>query len=166
MNANPKQHIVYVSFGSNIQPRANLPRAVELLRAHGPIKALSTVWETPPVGTDGPKFLNAVVCLESPLDVAALKVELRRIEAQLGRVRTADKYAPRPIDLDILIYDNELIDPEVWEQPHLAIPLAEVYPAYPHPQTGKTIAATAAQFQARVQFEPVADILKTQNPDN
>ena len=160
MNASPEKqpYTVYISLGSNIQPRRNLPRAIELLRTLGPVKALSTIWETPPVGTAGPNFLNAVACIESQLDVDTLKEKLRQIETQLGRARTADKYAPRPIDLDILLHDDVLIDPEIWEQPHLAIPLAEVYPDYQHPQRGETIAVAARKFQARVQFKPIANL--------
>ncbi|MBN2500042.1 MAG: 2-amino-4-hydroxy-6-hydroxymethyldihydropteridine diphosphokinase [Anaerolineales bacterium] len=160
MNAKPEQppYTIYISLGSNIQPRHNLPLAIAMLRALGPIQAVSTIWETPPVGTDGSKFLNAVICIKSPLEVDALKTELRQIEAQMGRVRTADKYAPRPIDLDILIHNNQPIDPEIWEQPHLAIPLAEVYPDYRHPQSRETIAAASRKFQTRVQFKPVTDL--------
>ncbi len=160
MNASPEQttYTVYISLGSNVQPRHNLPHAFEMLRSLGPLQAISTIWETPPVGTDGPKFLNAVACIKSPLAVGALKNELRQIEAQMGRVRTADKYAPRPIDLDILIHNDQLIDPEIWEQPHLAIPLAEIYPGYLHPQSGERIADTAKKFQTHVQFKSVTDL--------
>jgi 2-amino-4-hydroxy-6-hydroxymethyldihydropteridine diphosphokinase len=166
-NSAPAAHTVYVSLGSNITPRQNLPRAIELLRAHSPIQACSTVWETPPVGTGGPKFHNADVCLTSPLGVDELKFQvLRAIETRLGRVRSTDKYAARPIDLDILIYDGQLIDPEIWEQPHLAIPLAEIYPDYQNTHTGETIAAAARTFQARVQFKPVRAAFKTQNPES
>lgn len=93
----------YLSLGSNIEPEANLPAAVRLLAQMTRLTVVSRVWETTPVGLSGQaNFLNAAVVVETDLPALALKHEvLEVIERQLGRVRQADKNAPRPIDLDI-----------------------------------------------------------------
>ena len=92
---------------------------------------ISSVWQTPAVGFEGDVFLNAVALIETDLPPNDLKFQiLRQIEAQLSRVRTEEKFAPRTIDIDILIYNDELTDEELWTQPHLAVPLAELYPTF------------------------------------
>lgn len=142
---NPRNY--YLSLGSNINPQENLPRAVELLREHGAIKAVSSVWKSIAVGSDGPDFLNAAIFMISPLSPHDLKYQvLRPIEATLGRVRKADKNADRTIDIDILIYEDEEIDSDLWSSAHLAAPLADIYPEYRQPDTGKTLQIIARKL--------------------
>ena len=141
---------VFIGLGSNIAPDENIPRALELLKQAVSINALSTAWETPAVGSDGPDFINMVVSVSTPLTAEALKNEvLRNIENQLGRLRTADKHAPRPIDLDILIYDGLTVDPQIWEYPHWAIPLAELIPEYRHDKYDITLGDVARKLKQR-----------------
>jgi 2-amino-4-hydroxy-6-hydroxymethyldihydropteridine diphosphokinase len=107
------------------------------------------VYETAPVGkTDQPNFLNAAVQMETELSAAALKDEvLRAIEQELGRVLTQNKNAPRTIDLDISLFNDEVLDagnrhipdPEIVQRAYLAWPLADLAPDYRHPETGQTL---------------------------
>lgn len=151
-------NLAYLSLGSNIEPDRNLPAAVSQLAQFGQVRAVSSVWETLPVGfSDQPNFLNAVVLLETHLSARALREEaITAIEEALGRVRTENKNAPRTIDIDIMLFNHDIIqlerrripDPEVLERSFVAIPLAEITPDYVHPETGQTLKDIAGQFDA------------------
>lgn len=140
---------VLIALGSNIEPEANLHRAVQLLAARVRLIAVSPVYETRPVGkTDQPNFLNAVALIETEREATALKREvLQKIEQELGRLRTSDRNAPRTIDLDITVYGERVLelgsrhipDPDLLEHPHVAVPAADVAPTYCHPETGQTL---------------------------
>ena len=124
-------HLACLLLGSNIRPEDNLPLAAAQLRQHLDVLKVSSVWETPPATSLGPNFLNAALLAHSPWEAEALKQQvLRPLEAGLGRVRGADKNAPRPIDLDIIFFDGRLLDPTLWEQAHRAVPVAELFPDY------------------------------------
>jgi 2-amino-4-hydroxy-6-hydroxymethyldihydropteridine diphosphokinase len=150
--------IAYLSLGSNVDKEHNLPAAVQLLAAHGRLRAVSAIYETAPVGNpDDPSFFNAAVVLETELQPAELKRQvLARIEQQLGRQRRADPNAPRTIDVDISLFNDVVIDlgkrhipdPEILRYPHIAVPLADVAPDYRHPETGESLAQIAARVAA------------------
>jgi 2-amino-4-hydroxy-6-hydroxymethyldihydropteridine diphosphokinase len=150
-------NLAYLSLGSNIEPEKNLPQAIERLAGLGRLLAVSPVWETPPLGAaDQPNFLNAATLVETEQTAEAFKREvIRRIERDLGRVRGANKYAPRPIDIDIILFNQQIFDldnhhipdPEVLERPFVAIPLAQIAPDYRHPETGQTLRDIARQFE-------------------
>jgi 2-amino-4-hydroxy-6-hydroxymethyldihydropteridine diphosphokinase len=144
---NPQAHCIYISLGSNIRPEQNLPRAMRMLNKFGQVVASSSIWETVPVGTVGPSFLNAVVLLQANYPHTILKsLVLRRIEIEMGRIRTLNKFAPRPIDLDILIADGQIIESGIWYRAHLAVPLAELLPDLHHPQWGKRLGMIAQEL--------------------
>ena len=125
------EHQACLLVGSNIQPEKNLVQGVELLRRQVEIIRISSAWETPSVGSAGPDFLNAALLITTPLDAHQLKKQvLRPLEAQLGRVRSAEKNAPRPIDFDIILFDGHLLDPNLWRYAHRAVPVAEILPDY------------------------------------
>jgi 7,8-dihydro-6-hydroxymethylpterin-pyrophosphokinase len=84
---------------------------------------------------------------------------LRPIESELGRVRTYDKYAPRPIDLDIVIYAGELYDPALWIYAYLALPVAEVLPGYAQPQTGERLENLAIRISQHINTRKLDWIL-------
>ena len=146
-----KLQAVLITLGSNIERERNLPQAVALLRRHARMRlqAVSPIYESLPVGDhpDQPAYFNAAVLIETELAPAALKETLRTIESTLGRVRTVDKYAPRTIDLDIAFYGRQVFDldgwhipdPDVVHFPHLALPLADVAPAWVHPELKLTL---------------------------
>ena len=124
-------HRVCLLLGSNIRPEAHLKCAFDLLRGQVSIEKVSAIWKTPAVGTSGPDFLNVAVLATTDLSARELKENvLRPLESQLGRVRGADKNAARPIDLDIIIYDSLLLDPNLWRQAHRAVPVSEILPDY------------------------------------
>jgi 2-amino-4-hydroxy-6-hydroxymethyldihydropteridine diphosphokinase len=128
----------FVAVGSNIDPMANVQKALRRLSDEVKMVAISTFYLTEPIGLpESPSFINGVVELETEIPPHELKYELlRKVERELGRKRTADKNAPRPIDLDLLVYGDESIhagdltvpDPEITSRPFLAIPLGELAP--------------------------------------
>jgi 2-amino-4-hydroxy-6-hydroxymethyldihydropteridine diphosphokinase len=149
-------NLAYLSLGSNIEPERNLPAAVALLGQFGRVIAVSSVWQSAPVGfTEQADFLNAAALLETPLSAQALREQgIAQIEKSLKRVRTENKNAPRTIDIDIMLFNDEVFalgqrhipDPEVLERPFVAIPLAEIAPDYVHPETGRTLEQIAGRF--------------------
>ncbi|MEW6651111.1 MAG: 2-amino-4-hydroxy-6-hydroxymethyldihydropteridine diphosphokinase [Chloroflexota bacterium] len=134
------KHQAYLSLGSNIDPKENLSRAIALLRERVLLNAVSTVWETDPVGSSGARFLNATAWISTELDAQALKeTVLHEIEDTLGRARSSDKYAPRTIDLDILVFDEQVLDPNLWQREFLSIPTSELRPDLEEPGVGKSL---------------------------
>ena len=151
------RHQVYLSLGSNIDPERNLPLAVGRLTQVGRVVAVSSVWETAPwaTATPQPNFVNGCLLLETELTAAVLYAEvIETIETDLGRQRTGDRNAPRPIDIDIMLFDQEITvvgrrqlpDPEILERPFIALLLAEIAPDYVHPESGQTLAQLAQRF--------------------
>lgn len=138
----------YLLLGSNSDKERNIVSAVRWLAAAGDIVAVSSVYETAPVGNPNQEsFLNAAVVIETPLSAEVLKREvLGPIEDRLGRRRTVDKNAPRTIDIDIALFNDEVLDPEISTRAHLAVPLAEVAPDYRHAPTRKTLSQIAAEL--------------------
>jgi 2-amino-4-hydroxy-6-hydroxymethyldihydropteridine diphosphokinase len=128
-------------------------RAASLLRQYTRVLALSSCWETEAVSSSGapdtryPNFYNLAVCIATGLEPQVLKTELvKPIEVALGRVRSADKYAPRTIDIDVVIYDDQVLEPELWKRSYLALTLAELLPDLANPQTGETLRQAAARL--------------------
>ena len=153
-------HKVYIGLGSNINPSINFERAIDQLHDAVKIEAITKVWETPPVGTSGPNFLNAVALIRTSLKIEVLRNEvLRRIESKIGRVRTEDPNAPRPIDLDILLFDEQVIDDEIWSQAHIAVPLAEFLPNYLCIETGETLQEIAQRLEITNPLKFRSDVI-------
>ena len=148
--------------GSNIAPESNLPRAVQLLGLHAEIDRTSMVWETPPVGSDGPNFLNAALLVETDLNPEQFKVAvIRPVEAYLGRVRSADKFAPRPIDIDIVAWDCHVMDADIWCYAHAAVPVSEVLPCETVSATGESLAQAARRLLEQNPMQPRLEITST-----
>ncbi len=139
--------IVYLGLGTNLGNRKkNLHRALELLSRHALIEKVSAVYETEPVGyKEQPLFLNAVCRISTELGPEPLLKLAKKIEAELGR-NPAFPNAPRPIDIDMLFYDDEIVSSEDLTVPHpkleerafVLVPLAEIAPDLVHPVTGLT----------------------------
>lgn len=153
-------HRAYLSLGSNIRPETNLVRAIELLQACGEIDNISSAWESESVGADGPNYLNACVLLVTLLGQMELKEQaLLSIETELGRQRGADKFAPRTIDIDIIVFDEKSCDDKYWEQAFVVVPLAEIHPQYQNPLRQESILKTAARLRQQVWMETRPDVL-------
>jgi dihydroneopterin aldolase/2-amino-4-hydroxy-6-hydroxymethyldihydropteridine diphosphokinase len=145
--------IVYIGVGSNIEAEKNVRAALRLLGRRVKLLAVSTFYRTEPLGATGsPRFVNGVVGVETDIGPRELKFGvLRKIEEQLGRKRGADKYAPRTIDLDILVYDADEIaepdltipDPDIESRAFIALPLAELAPDMALPGSGRRLAEVA-----------------------
>jgi len=151
-----------ICLGSNIQPALNLRRAVKLLQDQTSVRRVSSAWESRAVGaTETPNFLNACVELFTELSPAGLVEELiRPTEAALGRRRTEDKNAPRTIDADLILYDDEPMRMEYWQEAFLLVPLAELHPELLHPLTGQRLAAAAEAARAATWMRPRPEALK------
>ena len=155
-----ESHVAYLNLGSNIQPETNLPKAVQLLFKYGEIQKMSNVWESEPVGSKGPNYLNTCIQFKSTFGLAELKEEvIRPIEAQLGRERTSDKYSPRTIDIDIVLFDDKHVNTNFWEEAYVVVPLAEIYPEYQNPVTGEKIVQTATRVRRRAWLEKRQGVL-------
>jgi dihydroneopterin aldolase/2-amino-4-hydroxy-6-hydroxymethyldihydropteridine diphosphokinase len=156
----------FISVGSNIDPAENVRRALRLLAGQVRIVGISTFYRTRPLGRpEQPDFYNGVVAVETQASAVELKHSvLRAVEQQLGRRRTEDKYAPRTIDLDVLLYD-ELVavaedltipDPDIPQRPFLAIPLYELAPDLVLPDSGRPIRDIAAVL-AEHRMQPLPE---------
>ncbi len=152
--------------GSNIEPAGNLRRAVAFLCRHVRIIAISTVYLTPAEGRpEQPPYYNCVVEVETETPPMELKYSiLRPIEGSLGRKRTADRFAARTIDLDIVLYDDLIIrnddltlpDPQIQQRAFVALPLQELSPGLRLPGSGLSISEIAASLP-RCGMMPLKD---------
>ncbi|NUM53012.1 MAG: 2-amino-4-hydroxy-6-hydroxymethyldihydropteridine diphosphokinase [Candidatus Hydrogenedentes bacterium] len=154
MPAEGGQTEVLLAIGSNITPESNVPRALALLKESVFIVSVSTFYRSAALGAPGqPEFLNGACRIRTGISARDLKFDvLRGIEARLGRIRTADKYAPRAIDFDIALYGNTIVcepglhipDPDIQHRPFLAVPLAEIAPDWVVAGTTTTLREIAA----------------------
>ncbi len=129
---------VFIGVGSNINPEANLTQSLRRLSLRVSLRAISTVYRTPPEGgREQPAYLNCVAEAHTALSPAELKLGvLRRIESELGRTRGPDPYASRPCDLDLLLYGDLALstdevtvpDPHLTERPYLIAAILELAP--------------------------------------
>ncbi len=156
----------FIGLGSNVDPERNLLAALHLLRARVCLVAVSTFYRTPALGRPQQSpFLNGVAELRTGRSPAEVKFRLlRRIEAELGRQRTGDKDAPRPIDLDLLVYDDlfwvssglTLPDPEIRTRAFLAHPLHELAPDLVLQDKGEPLAKIVARLSTK-EMQPLPE---------
>ena len=146
-----------LSLGSNINAEANLRSAVAALRARFGEIALSAAYVFPAVGFDGVDFLNAAAVIDSDLDPFALNDWLHTLEDAHRRDRRGPRFGDRPLDIDIVFYDDLVLDgPGHLQVPrdelrHAFVlrPLAEIAPDFVEPRSGRTLAAMWASHPDR-----------------
>jgi len=142
------EHTVYLALGSNLGDRlANLKQAIAALSPQMEVKAKSRVYETPPWGhTDQPMFLNQALKVKTYVEAEPLLKHLKRLEIALGRKATF-QYGPRLIDIDILFYDDLVLDtpslviphPQLHERGFVLMPLNDIAPDLVHPTLKQTV---------------------------
>ena len=159
---------VYLGLGSNIDAENNLRLAVrELRRLFGEL-IVSPVYSSAALGFDGPDFLNLVVAWRDRGGRSTVLGQIERIHEMAGRSRGPDKYSSRPLDIDLLLYDD-IVDPEpplrlprrdILEYGFVLRPLADIAPDLVHPVTGRTIGEHWREFDDEGHpLTPVPDIL-------
>ena len=139
---------IYLGLGSNLGDRKqNLAQALDMLAQKVKMEQVSSVYETEPVGYEQqPLFLNAACLISTDLTPEELLNLAKEVESKLGRVPGFPN-APRPIDIDILFYDDMVVKSESLTIPHprlaerafVLVPLAEIAPAKVHPESGRTV---------------------------
>ena len=153
-------HEAYLNIGSNIEPEKHLRESIRMLREHGQVKAVSNAWQSHAFGSDGPDFLNACILFLTPLEASELKEQIiRPIEASLGRVRGPDKYAPRTIDIDIILFNDEPFGWEFWSNAFVVVPLADLLPDFHHPLNYEKLAQVAAHMRRQTWIVTRPDVL-------
>jgi len=155
---------VFVSIGSNVEPERHIRAALdELARRFGRIEC-SRVYRSVAEGFDGDDFLNLVVAFETDSDVFDISRNLRAIEEICGRERGGPRFAPRTMDLDLLLFGDlvaatgrlKIPRPELLDYAFVLGPLAEIAGDRRHPVTGRSFAEHWAAFPAeRKNLEPV-----------
>ncbi len=138
---------VYVAAGSNVQPVTHLRQALQELRDFFPDLAVSPAYRNRPVGFEGADFVNLVVGFETVLAPVHVRDLLQLIEAHCGRAPDAPRWAPRSMDLDILLYGSlisiepglVLPRPDLVRRPYMLKPMADIGPDIVHPIIGKTM---------------------------
>ena len=136
---------VYVAIGSNVIPQENVVKAAREIKRLFPDARFSAWYRNPAVGFTGDDFINGVVGFTTDLPLQSVIELLHGVEALCGRPRNAPRWAPRAMDLDVLLYDNlvcsepKLPRPDLLKRSYMLGPLAEIAPEVVHPTAGATI---------------------------
>jgi len=160
--------IIYLGLGSNIDPENNLRLGGGELRRHYGELQVSNVYKSAAVGFEGPDFLNLVVACESTAKLLEVHEQIESIHRLAGRRREDEKFSSRTLDIDLLLYDDVVINEglvriprsDVLEFSFVLRPLAELAPDLVHPVTKRTIAEHWQSFDSASHLlTPVSVIL-------
>jgi 2-amino-4-hydroxy-6-hydroxymethyldihydropteridine diphosphokinase len=154
---------VYLGLGTNLGDRKkNLRDAVEQIAEHiGRVLKTSSVYETAPWGFDAENdFLNMVAEVDTLLSPSELLNKIFEIESKLGRERTQDRYSSRVIDIDIILYDDLIVDQKGLKIPHrlmherrfVLAPLCEIAPDLIHPMLKKSMSVLVEECRDRTKI--------------
>lgn len=152
---------VFVSAGSNIEPRANLKTACRALEKHYRELELSPLYQSAAEGFSGPDFLNLVAGFRTAEAPAEILARLAELEAQAGRDRSAGKFSSRTLDLDLLLYGDrvdaplKLPHPDIERYAFVLKPLADLAPDLRHPVSGATMAELWRSFSGPREIRSV-----------
>jgi len=118
-----------IGLGSNIDPEANIGKARNAIAGEFEVIKSSSFVETEPIGyKEQRNFINGALLIETDMDLQGLKSWLRALESDMGRARTENRDGPRTIDLDILVWNGEVVDGEVHERNFLKTSIGELLP--------------------------------------
>ncbi len=145
---------VYVAAGSNVAPEENLARAVEELKAAFPGVRFSPWYKNRAVGFSGEDFINLVAGFSTALPLSEVLQRLHAIETLCGRPRGAPRWAPRSMDLDVLLYGDLVCDepgvklprPDLLKRAYMLGPLAALAPEVMHPSEHVTVGELWRRF--------------------
>ena len=145
---------VYVAAGSNVEPQRHLRQALGELEREFPGTRVSSWYRNRAVGFAGDDFINLVAGFDTALEVHAVLERLHAIESRCGRPRAAPRWAPRSMDLDVLLYGGLICDepglrlprPDLLKRAYMLGPLAELAPGVVHPTEGITIGELWRRF--------------------
>ena len=148
---------VYVAAGSNIEPLRNLRKALDVLASHFAPLRLSRAYRNSAVGFAGDDFVNLVVAFDTTRNVREVLERLHEAESACGRARDAPKWAPRSMDLDVLLFGDMVCDepglalprPDLVRRPYMLRPMAELAPQRRHPTLGATMGELWSALQDR-----------------
>lgn len=144
----------YLSLGSNLEPERHLPAAIRELREHFGEVSVSPAYRSAAVGFDGAVFVNLALGLDTTLSPEALNDWLHALEDRHGRRRDVPRYSDRTLDLDIVFYDDQVLDgPGHLQIPRNELqhafvlkPIADIAPDFRHPISGRSMAELWAAF--------------------
>jgi 2-amino-4-hydroxy-6-hydroxymethyldihydropteridine diphosphokinase len=148
--------VAYLGVGSNLDAERNMQLAFRELRERFSVVKISTIYRSKAFGFDGADFLNTVVCIETELAPHDLCRQLEQIHEVAGRRRRPEKFVARTLDIDLLLYDQLVVNEppvrlprkDVLQYSFVLKPLAEIAPDYCHPVTGKSLSEHWQEFDA------------------
>lgn len=157
---------VFLGLGSNVDPQHNLRLAIGELRRHYGSLQLSRVYQSAPIGFEGSDFLNLVASLKTCESPAEMHAQVEAIHDMAGRERGDSKFISRPLDIDLLLYDDLILDEapirlpraDVLEYGFVLRPLQELAPDLVHPVSGRTLAEHWQEFDQDSQPLLLSDL--------
>ena len=118
-----------ILIGSNIDPDKNIHEATTIVKKEQKLLGESSFVKTEPIGFTGqPDFMNGAILIETGLELNALVDWLKSVERKLGRIKTANKFAPRTIDLDVVVWNGNVIDEDFYEREYVRSAVLELLP--------------------------------------
>ena len=175
----PEYHWACLGLGSNTNADFNLSEALRKLRNELIVDAVSSAWESAAIGdfaiTTGlpdtttttaglPDYVNAAILIRSRSTKNDLVATMKRIENELGRVRSNDPRNQVTIDIDLLLYDGFILKKDIWTLAYRAIPVAELLPSLPSPETSEPVWKAAHRLATEIKILPRFDVLRLTPP--
>lgn len=155
----PGEHWACLGLGSNFDPASNLRRAIGQLRRAVTVDSISMAWQSPAVGVEGPDYINVAILVRTPRTRDWLLAKTKEIESALGRVHAPVRPALVTIDIDLLVYDHDIAEDDLWSQVYRATTVAELLPDLRCPATGESVLHAANRLAGFLPMSPRPEIL-------